>query len=545
MNADPRSYGNSSDRLQQPIGGSGDTLAHLLNSNPDEEAALFEFRSRGDLIMMFVCWFLWLASVCFAGFLFGEWLPCIVVGLPAACLTTLLAWRYPGLMATRMVVAIVFMVFSALLIHQAHGLIETHFSIFALMAFLLYYRHWRPIVAATLTIAAHHFAFCQLQMLGYSVFVFPPGHPCNMVWVHAAYVVVEAAVLVYLAGAIRAEAIQTAAISIFSRNLLETGIIDLRCPKAGSVRSSALDGLLVAIDHAVCQAGTVAAGIGEVSGNVNTATQKILRSGIDQQARSETAIRVVRQMAGEAQQVTKNCADISTVALRAITIVESSCETMRRTATTIDHLVEAVDGVSTSLTEMHRESDRIEGIIGIIAEIARQTDLLALNATIEAARAGDSGKTFHVVAKEILELSLRTHTSLNHAHEQVNLMREKMASVCDLAEICASHARCGGQQVVDANRSLEQVMEHLPGIASQTQQVVDHSQEYGRLGEEAAAEMRGVERMILANSSNLSLIDRLGQSLDRMSGDLVTSVQAFRTRERSTPGDEGKCGVRA
>jgi hypothetical protein len=40
------------------------------------------------------------------------------------------------------------MVFSALTIQQSQGMIESHFGIFTLLAFLLYYRDWRPIVAA-------------------------------------------------------------------------------------------------------------------------------------------------------------------------------------------------------------------------------------------------------------------------------------------------------------------------------------------------------------------------------------------------------------
>ena len=497
-------------------------------------------RIRGDCVMAAVCWFLWIVSVCFAVFLHGEWTACLTVGLPSACVATFLAWSGAGRLSTRLGISILFMVFSALLIDEAHGVIETHFSIFALLAFLLYYRDWRPIVAASATIAAHHFIFCELQMRGYPVFVFPADHPCNMVWVHASYVVVEAAVLVYLAIAIREEALQTAAIAIFAKHLVETGLIDLRRPEGDRARSPALDSLLSAIDGAVRQVATVAGGIGEVSGDVAAATAMILRAGSDQQTGSKTAIRVVRSMADEAQQVARNCSEVSTVALAAIVIVEQSRETMRQTSSTIDRLVASFDTVSTQLVDLQSESQRIEDIIAIIADIARQTDLLALNATIEAARAGDAGKTFHVVAKEILELSLRTHTSLDHAHRQVSQIRDRTSSVCGLAEVCAKQALHGGKQIVDANESLQQVIQQLPRIATQAQQVVQQSREFSRLGEEAEAEMHGVERTILANSSNLKQIDRLGQSLNRMSIDLVASVSAFRTSAPIAPEIAGK-----
>ncbi|WP_281438322.1 methyl-accepting chemotaxis protein [Rhizobium sp. 007] len=53
-------------------------------------------------------------------------------------------------------------------------------------------------------------------------------------------------------------------------------------------------------------------------------------------------------------------------------------------------------------------SREISTILGVINEIAFQTDLLALNAGVEAARAGDSGKGFAVAAHEVRELPRRS-----------------------------------------------------------------------------------------------------------------------------------------
>jgi len=234
-------------------------------------------------------------------------------------------------------------------------------------------------------------------------------------------------------------------------------------------------------------------------------------------------------MADVAQHVARNCNEVSTVALASVVIVERGRETMRKTAATIDSLVNTVNTVSTRMSELQVDSQRIEDIIGLMTGIARQTDLLALNATIEAARAGDAGKTFDVVAREILALSVRTHASLDMAQQRVNQVREKTARVCQMAELCAAEAQHGGLQVQDANASLQQVVEQLPRIARQAEEIVEHSRHYTSLREDAAAEMQGIEKIIVANSANLKRIDLLGQSLNRMSADLVGSVQSFRT----------------
>ena len=58
----------------------------------------------------------------------------------------------PGHRLTRISFAASLMVFSALHIHQAHGLIEMHFGIFALLAALLYYRDQLTIITAAAVI---------------------------------------------------------------------------------------------------------------------------------------------------------------------------------------------------------------------------------------------------------------------------------------------------------------------------------------------------------------------------------------------------------
>lgn len=52
------------------------------------------------------------------------------------------------------------------------------------------------------------------------------------------------------------------------------------------------------------------------------------------------------------------------------------------------------------MQHIERSSSRIASIVGVIDEIAFQTDLLVLNAGVEAARSGEAGKGFAVVAQE-------------------------------------------------------------------------------------------------------------------------------------------------
>jgi methyl-accepting chemotaxis protein len=144
-----------------------------------------------------VLWGLFLFSILLAS-LHGTWTIALVIGGLTALIPTVLIAGSPGALATRLTAGAALMVFCGLNIQQAHGMTELHFGIFVLLALLTCYEDWKVIAAAAGVIAVHHLGFSYLQQAGYGVYVMPqPGY--GMVLVHAAYVVVEAVALCYLA----------------------------------------------------------------------------------------------------------------------------------------------------------------------------------------------------------------------------------------------------------------------------------------------------------------------------------------------------------
>lgn len=142
----------------------------------------------------------------------GTWWTAILVSAIAAGIPFVVARRQPGSAISRQLVGIGFMTFSALFIHQAQGVIELHFHIFASLAFLLAYRDWKVPVSAAAFIAVHHILFHVLQHNGFPVFVL--NHHGGFVWVavHAAFVVFETSVLVFLSRQLAVEAERTQAV---------------------------------------------------------------------------------------------------------------------------------------------------------------------------------------------------------------------------------------------------------------------------------------------------------------------------------------------
>ncbi|CTP82629.1 chemotaxis protein [Xanthomonas translucens pv. arrhenatheri] len=129
----------------------------------------------------------------------GVWTPWLAVTLPTLVVIALQVRLYPGTLLSRCTMALGLMVLAAVLIQQAGGMTEIHFGVIVLIALLLYYRDWRPILVASVAIAVHHLLFFWLQHRGLPLRAFAADAGIGILAMHAGYVVVEAGILMAMA----------------------------------------------------------------------------------------------------------------------------------------------------------------------------------------------------------------------------------------------------------------------------------------------------------------------------------------------------------
>ena len=111
---------------------------------------------------------------------------------------------------------------------------------------------------------------------------------------------------------------------------------------------------------------------------------------------------------------------------------------------------------------LSRDVSALAPLVGVIADIAKQTNLLALNAAIEAARAGEAGRGFAVVADEVRKLANTTQSNLDATGGAVDNVMNGVRDV-------GGDVRGMGSQVSGFAGEMAQVVGKLHGLAATSQ----------------------------------------------------------------------------
>ncbi|MET3713190.1 methyl-accepting chemotaxis protein [Sphingomonas trueperi] len=213
----------------------------------------------------------------------------------------------------------------------------------------------------------------------------------------------------------------------------------------------------------VSDATIAATNVSTGSQELSSSSEQVSQGATEQAAAAEQASASMEEMAANIKQNADNAAQTEKIARQSAKDAEVS-------GVAVDRAVGAMRTIAEK--------------IGIVQEIARQTDLLALNAAVEAARAGEHGRGFAVVASEVRKLAERSQgaaaeissvsgETVKAAAEAGEMLGRLVPDIRRTAELVSEiSAACreqdiGAAQINDAIQQLDQVTQQNAGASEQ------------------------------------------------------------------------------
>ncbi|WP_281889778.1 methyl-accepting chemotaxis protein [Paenibacillus sp. YYML68] len=174
---------------------------------------------------------------------------------------------------------------------------------------------------------------------------------------------------------------------------------------------------------------------------------------------------------------------------------------------------------------LQQRSQDIGSMIQLIHDIARQTNLLALNAGIESARAGEHGKGFEVVAKEVRKLAVRSSESADHIIEAIALIRDETQKAALWMQASMDEVTEGLQLVNDAGSSFDHIVRTIHELDDEFQEVVRSSAEMAAETAHVAETIHTVAEIAATHSEVSSHILHASTAQQSTMGEMTASTQ--------------------
>ncbi|MGJ4950990.1 methyl-accepting chemotaxis protein [Bradyrhizobium sp. HKCCYLS20291] len=359
----------------------------------------------------------------------GEWLlPTLTIAVLAAIAT--ISWRATGSeLSTRLTVAVALMVTVSVLVYQMSGhawQTDMHMYFFAMLACLMAYCDFRPILIGTITVALHHLVLNFMLPAA----VYPGGSDFARVVLHAVILLIEAGVLIALGHKLsqlfettaRKTAEAAAAGAAEARANAEHAEIERRRKLEGdAARRELATGFERRIGGIVEAVAVAANEMQGLSTSMSRSSSEAARQTTAAAHASQQASSNVGTVAAAAEELSASINAISQQVTRSAEIAAKAADEARRTNTVVEGLASG--------------TQKIGEVVTLIQTIASQTNLLALNATIEAARAGEHGKGFAVVASEVKALANQTAKATEEISSQVQSIQNATADAVSAIQL--------------------------------------------------------------------------------------------------------------
>ena len=254
-----------------------------------------------------------------------------------------------------------------------------------------------------------------------------------------------------------------------------------------------------------------------------------LSTAVDQQNESTSAMASsIEEMAVSITHVADSSTSAKTIAQESLANADQGGEVIEQATREMVDMAQTVQGSSRSMEALNQRTDEIGNIVGVIKEIADQTNLLALNAAIEAARAGEQGRGFAVVADEVRKLAERTTSSTNQIAGVITAIQiETRDAVADMHRV-VSQVAANAESARQAGESIKRIREGSLRVVNVSTDIASALAEQSIASELIAKQVEVISSKSEENTAAMGEAGEASAEMKRLSAEMHEVVDRFR-----------------
>ena len=234
--------------------------------------------------------------------------------------------------------------------------------------------------------------------------------------------------------------------------------------------------------------------VSQVAENIATASQQLSRQiahssqgAREQSGRVSDTANAVEEMNATILEVARSASATSENAEKAKLKAQDGARLVEEVSAAVQSIRDEAGQMIDSMRGLGEQAQGIGAIMGVISDIADQTNLLALNAAIEAARAGEAGRGFAVVADEVRKLAEKTahattevRTAISGIQNGTNTAAAQMDAAVERVTQATGLALRSGDALAEIVDMVESAGDQVRSIATAAEQQSATSEEINR-----------------------------------------------------------------
>lgn len=236
----------------------------------------------------------------------------------------------------------------------------------------------------------------------------------------------------------------------------------------------------------------------------------------------------ISEMAVSIDEVSSTAHESEGVAKRSVEIAHNGSKIVHNTIAGMDTIREQIQDTSKRIKRLGESSQEIGDIVGLIDDIAEQTNILALNAAIQASMAGDAGRGFAVVADEVQRLAERSSSATKQIETLVKAIQTDTNEAVISMEQTTSEVVRGAKLAENAGVALEEIETVSQALSKLIQTISNAARQQASTAAHISKTMDVIQEITSQTSSGSTETAMTIGHLTTLSKDMRKSVEGFK-----------------